>query len=329
MFNIDRYINKSIVNQFPNFVNNLNEAKSQKAFFDQIFSMADELADVVNARDAVVQRTQRQSAAIRGYAERARTKAAQARAKAADRIAAAREASSSANIAAIGVKAETEKKRADIDATDQREKSRRADELNDARVEDLRAKAALNTAKATSFTSSSDPANSDERASVQAASAAASGNAVPPAKNAAETLKNTLINNTSSESQIALELGRGYVLPQPKKGTPSIELEPESTSTTSKPAAAKKRKLKPSVKAKTKAADKPAPTPAPVKKEEPKKNTNSGRTPNKASGNKGRTKKDSAPVKEGLTPEQLAIAAQIRRENDLKKRGENPPDERY
>jgi len=350
MFNIDRYINKSIVNQFPSFVKNLNEAKSQKAFFNKIFSMADELADVVNAERAAGERTERQAAAIRGYAERGRTTAARetaaaakARAAAADRIAAARESTAAANVAATAAKAQTARQLASVEAIGARAEGQRAAQLNVARIKDLEAKAALNSARAAAI---SDPENSDENIAMEFAKEVANRNAAPAipapteressAKNAGETLKGVLAGKIKSPTELQLQpvAGRGLVLPQPKKGTPSIELEPEPTSTTSKPAAAKKPKSKPSVNAKTKAADKPAPTPAPVKKEElkkkpePKKKQEPKPQPKKSKVKPASDTKKTSSGGSGLMPEHAMMAAQIRRENLMRKRNENPPDER-
>lgn len=338
-----QYLSKSILNGTGSVSSFLKEGK-HKDFMSAIFALGQGLAagneEIMKQKAEEVQlkiKTGRQAAAIRGYAERARAKAAQDRAEAADRIATARETSAAANVAAAGAKAKTARQSATVEAIAVREKDKRENKLAGAKGDALAAQANVNNARAAEIYSR---VNSDENASLQNASAAASGNAVPAlpaptetvssAKNASETLQVALDKNRSSESQIALKLGSGYVLAQPKKGTPSIELEPEQTTAPTNPATADEPKSQPSVRARAKAKDRPTPSPAPapVKQQEPKTNTNSGRTPNKASGNKGRTKKGSAPVKEGLTPEQLAIAAQIRRENDLKKRRENPPDER-
>lgn len=330
-----QYLSKSILNGTGSVSSFLKEGK-HRDFMSAIFALGQGLAagneEIMKQKAAESElkiKTSRQSAAIRGYAERARATAARQSADAAQERADAANRTADAKIAAIGAQAQTDRQMASINAIDQRAKSRRADELNDARVEDLRAKAAVNNAKATSLL---DQANSDERASVQAASAAASGNVVSPAKNASETLQVALDKNRLSETEVKSKLRRvanmGLVLDAPPEGTPLYGVAPDQTTAPTETAITDKSKSEQSVRAKKKDRPAPSPSPAPVKEQEPKKNTNSGRTPNKASGNKGRTKKGSAPVKEGLTPEQLAIAAQIRRENDLKKRRENPPDER-
>jgi hypothetical protein len=373
MFNIDRYINKSIVNQFPSFVKNLNEATSQKAFFDKIFSMADQLADVVNTERAAGERTERQAAAIRGYAERGRTTAArqtavavQARAAAADRMAAAREASSAANVAAAGAKAETARQSATVEAIAVREKNKRENKLAGAKGDALAAQANVNNARAAEIYSR---VNSDENIAMNHAKDVASRSvpttpAIPPegskreteALNAAKTLEGVLSKKLPTPGEMKLQVqaiaGRGLVLPQPKKGTPSIELEPDPTPSTkadSTPKVTNKQEPTSRVKARRRAADTPGPTPASVNTETPNANTElvgsnknrrsgggsttgtstSGGGSNKNRRSGGGSNKNRRSVGEGLMPEHAMMAAQIRRENLMRKRNDNPPDERY
>ncbi len=343
-----QYLSKSILNGTGSVSSFLKEGK-HKDFMSAIFALGQGLAagneEIMKQKAEEAQlkiKTGRQAAAIRGYAERARATAARQSAAAAQERADAANRTADAKIAAIGAQAETARQLASVKAIEVRAKNKRDNELAGARGDALAAQANVNNARAVEIYSR---VNSDENASLQNASAAASGNAVPAlpaptetvssAKNASETLQVALDKNRSSATEVEYQLKRdaklGLFLAPPKKGTPSIKLAPEPKPTTAptKPVIADKPEPKSSVKANSKAKDKPAPSPAPVKQQKPKTNKKSSRNTNKSSGNKGRTKNSSAPVREGLTPEQLAIAAQIRRENDLKKRRENPPDERY
>jgi hypothetical protein len=206
-------------------------------------------------------------------------------------------------------------------------------QLNVARIKDLEAKAALNSARAAAI---SDSENSDETIAMNHAKDVASRSvpttpAIPPegsereteALNAANTVKDFLASKRSTTGTSTP--GKGGT----GKGSTPVRRSTTGTSTSGKGGTGK---------GSTPVRRSTTGTSTSGGGSNKNRRSGGGSNKNRRSGggsttgtstSGGGSNKNRRSVGEGLMPEHAMIAAQIRRENLMRKRNENHPDERY